>query len=106
MVHTTTWLEKVQRWNLSQYYVILRQYVISSGTPGDLQTQKTQRHKMPTSYELFGDFVIMCHPIRGLGHSLPRICPRNEQVIIKALLTNLSSVFKWDLDVPLHERAW
>jgi hypothetical protein len=106
MVHTTTWLEKVQRWNLSQYYGILRQYVISSGTPGDLQMQKTQRHKMPTSYELFGDFVMMCHPIGGLGNSLPRICPRNEQVIIKALLTNLGTVFKWDLDVsPLSMRG-
>jgi hypothetical protein len=41
MIHITTWLEKAQRWNLSQYYGILRQYVISSGTPGDLQPQKT-----------------------------------------------------------------
>jgi hypothetical protein len=106
LIHITTWLEKVQRWNLSQYYGILRQYVISSGTPGDLQMQKTQRHKMPASYELFGDYVMMCHPIGGLGNSLPRICPRNEQVITKALLTNLNTVFKWDLDAsPLSMRG-
>jgi hypothetical protein len=106
LIHITTWLEKTQRWNISQYYGMLRQYVISSGRPGDLQPQKTQRHKMPTSFELFGDYVMMCHPISGLGCSLPRICPRNEQVLITKLLTNLSTVFKWDLDVsPLSLRG-
>ncbi|MFN9960148.1 MAG: hypothetical protein ACK55I_44265, partial [bacterium] len=28
LLHITTWLERVQRWNLSQYYGILRNFVL------------------------------------------------------------------------------
>jgi hypothetical protein len=53
MVHITTWLEKVQRWNIGAYHKLIRDYVIAGGPPEDRQVQKTQRQKMPSSYELF-----------------------------------------------------
>lgn len=40
----------------------------------------------------------MCHPVVGLSNSIPRMCARNEQILINYLLTELGSVFKWDLD--------
>ncbi len=98
MVHITTWLEKVQRWNIGAYHKLIRDYVIAGGPTEDRQVQKTQRQKMPSSYELFGDFVLMCHPVAGLSNSLPKMCARNEQILINSLLTELGSVFKWDLD--------
>ncbi len=98
MVHITTWLEKVQRWNIGAYHKLNRDYVIAGGPPEDRQVQQTQRQKMPSSYELFGDFVLMCHLVAGLSNSLPRMCARNEQILINSLFTKLSSVFKWDLD--------
>ncbi len=98
MVHITTWLEKVQRWNIGAYHKLIRDYVIVGGPPEDRQVQKTQRQKMPSSYELFGDFVLMCHPVAGLSNSLPKMCARNEQILINSLLTELGNVFKWDLD--------
>jgi hypothetical protein len=105
MVHITTWLEKVQRWNIGAYHKLVREYVIAGGPPDDRQVQKTQRQKMPASYELFGEFVMMCHPVAGLGGALPLMCARNEQILINSLLTELGSVFKWDLDPnPLSMR--
>jgi hypothetical protein len=98
MVHITTWLERVQRWNIRAYHKLIRDYVIAGGPPEDHQFQKTQRQKMPSSYKLFGDFVLMCHPVAGLSNSLPRMCARNEQFLINSLLTELDSVSRWDLD--------
>jgi hypothetical protein len=40
----------------------------------------------------------MCHPVEGIGHSLPVMCPRNEQILVNTLLKELRVVFKWDLD--------
>jgi uncharacterized membrane protein YgcG len=53
---------------------------------------------MPASYELFGDYVLMCHPIPGFGSSLPRMCVENEKVLVNGLLKELNSIFKWNLD--------
>jgi hypothetical protein len=41
---------------------------------------------------------MMCHPVAGLGGALPLMCARNKQILINSLLTELGSVFKWDLD--------
>ena len=60
---------------------------------------------MPSSYDLFSDFVMMCHPVDGVGHSHPHMCARNEQILINAHLKELSVIFKRELDLsPLSPR--
>jgi hypothetical protein len=53
--HIMTWLEHVQKWNLTGYYNMLRHFLTTSAVDGEFQLQKTQRQLMPASYELFGD---------------------------------------------------
>jgi len=96
--HIMTWLEHVQKWNLSGYYNMLRHFLTTSAAEEDFQQQKTQRYLMPSSYELFGDYVLMCHPIPGFGGSLPRMCVENEKVLVNGLLKELNIIFKWNLD--------
>jgi hypothetical protein len=97
LYHITTWLDKVQRWNMSPYHDLNRHYAVTCGPKEDCQVQKTQWHKMPSSYDLFGDFVMKCHPVDGIGHSLPLMCARNEQILIYTHLKELSVIFKWEL---------
>jgi hypothetical protein len=52
---------------------------------------------MPASYELFGDYVLMCHPIPGFGSSLPRMCVENEKVLVYGLLKELNSILSGTL---------
>ncbi len=60
---------------------------------------------MPVSYDTFGDYVLMCHPVESMSHSLPLMCPRNEQILVNSLLKELSVIFKWELDIaPLSLR--
>jgi hypothetical protein len=60
---------------------------------------------MPSSYNLSGDFVMICRPADGIGHTLPFMCARNEQILINAHLKELSVIFKWELDLsPLYLR--
>jgi hypothetical protein len=96
--HIMTWLEHVQKWNLTGYYNMLRHFLTTSAAEGEYQLQKTQRYLMPASYELFGDYVLMCHPIPGFGGSLPRMCVENEKVLVNGLLKELNIIFKWNLD--------
>jgi hypothetical protein len=103
--HITTWMDRVQRWNMTPYNAMIRNYAATAGPKDDHQPQKTQRHKMPVSYDTFGDYVLMCHPVESMGHSLPLMCPRNEQILVNSLLKELSVIFKWELDVaPLSLR--
>jgi hypothetical protein len=105
LYHITTWLDKVQRWNMSPYHDLIHLCAVTCGPKEDRQVQKTQRHKMPSSYDLFGNFVMMCHPVDAVGHSLPLMCAWNEQILINAHLKELSVIFKWELDLfPLSLR--
>jgi hypothetical protein len=96
--HIMTWLEHVQKWNLTGYYNMLRHFLTTSAVDGEFQLQKTQRQLMPASYELFGDYVLMCHPVAGFGSSLPRMCVENEKVLVNGLLKEFNIIFKWNLD--------
>jgi hypothetical protein len=96
--HIMTWLEHVQKWNLTGYYNMLRHFLTTSAIEGEFQLQKTQRQLMPASYELFGDYVLMCYPIPGFGSSLPRMCVENKKVLVNGLLKELNIIFKWNLD--------
>ena len=51
-------------------------------------------YQLPASYELFGDYVLMCHPVPGFGSSLPRMCVENEKVLVNGLLKELNIIFK------------
>jgi hypothetical protein len=73
------------QWNLTPYNAMIRNYAATGGPKDDHQIQKTQRHKMPVSYDTFGDFVLMCHPVESMGHSLPLMCPKNEQILVISL---------------------
>ncbi len=55
-----TWLAKVHRWNMTPYNAMIRNYAATGGPKDDHQIQKTQRHKMPASYDTFGDFMMIC----------------------------------------------
>ncbi len=90
---------------MTPYNAMIWNYAATAWPKDDHQIQKTQRHKMPVSYGSFGDFVLMCHPVESMGHSLPLMCPRNEQILVNSLLKELSVVFKWDLHItPLSLR--
>jgi hypothetical protein len=105
LYHITSWLDKVQQSNMTPYNDMIWHYAVTGGPRDDRQVQKTQRHKMLALYDLFGDFVMMCHLVDGIGYSLPVMCARNEQILTNALLKELSNVFKWDLDIsPLSLR--
>ncbi len=55
LYHITTWLDKVQRWHMSLYHDLIHHYAVTCGPKEDRQVQKTQWHKMPSSYDLFCD---------------------------------------------------
>jgi hypothetical protein len=45
----SSWIEKVQKWKLSEYYEELRLYVITHGGGEEQTGQLTTRHKLPKS---------------------------------------------------------
>jgi len=60
---------------------------------------------LPASYELFGDYVLMCHPVPGFGGSLPRMCVENEKVLVNGLLKEFNIILKWNLDTDPNSES-
>ncbi len=69
MIDITVWLAKVQKFNLGQYYQLVRDYMILDCKEMPTQIQYTRHHRMPTSLENFNNygFVLMRHPWNSLG---------------------------------------
>jgi hypothetical protein len=74
----TGWLDKVQKWKLSDYYSDLKLHIITGGE-GDEQQQFTTRQKLPSTLDAYNDRVFMCHPWDGLLTSLPPMAETTER---------------------------
>ncbi len=99
MLDVLSWLEKLQKWDVSAYYNAYRAQIYATGTGTEQTGQNTQRHKMPKSYDAYNDKVFICHPWTGIGSELPAMDEDAERVMILELMEGLASNFKWDLDV-------
>ncbi len=94
----SSWIEKVQKWKLSEYYEELGLYVITHGGGEEQTGQFTTRHKLPKSFELYNDKVYMCHPWDGLKTSLDPMPAKSEMDLICSLILNIGEAFKWEMD--------
>jgi hypothetical protein len=94
----SSWIEKVQKWKLPEYYEELRLYVITHGKGEEQTGQFTTRHKLPKSFELYNDKVYMCHPWDGLMTSLDPMLAKSEMDLICSLILNIGEAFKWEMD--------
>jgi len=99
MLDVLSWLEKLQKWDMSAYYNAFRAQIYGTGTGAEQTGQNTQRHKMPKSYDAYNDKVFICHPWTGIGSELPAMDETAERVMILELMEGLASNFKWNLDV-------
>ncbi len=98
----SSWIEKVQKWKLSEYYEELRLYVITHGGGEEQTGQFTTRHKLPKSFELYNDKVYMCHLWDGLMTSLDPMPAKSEMDLICSLILNIGEAFKWEMDPQLN----
>jgi hypothetical protein len=75
-----SWIEKIQKWDLSPYLGAYRACIFSGGTEPEQVNQNTQRHKMPKSFEAYNDKVYMCHEWAGIRAGLARWTPPPRRV--------------------------
>jgi hypothetical protein len=99
MMDILSWIEKVQKWDMTAYLGAYRARVFSGGIGPEQTSQNTQRHKMPKGYEAYNDKVYMCHEWTGIRSGLAPMDSASEKVLVTALLDNIASTFKWELDV-------
>jgi hypothetical protein len=93
-----SWIEKVQKWDLSAYMGAYRAQIFSGGTGPEQVNQNTQRHKMPKSFEAYNDKVFMCHEWPGIRSSLAPMDAAAETALMGELMENIANTFKWELD--------
>jgi hypothetical protein len=61
MLDILSWIEKLQKWDLSAYAGAYRARIFAAGIGPEQCNQNTQRHKMPKAFEAYNDKVFMCH---------------------------------------------
>ena len=106
MLDIPSWIEKLQKWDLSSYMNAYRAQIYATGSGPEQVGQNTQRHKLPKAYEAYNDKVFICHPWTGIGSVLPAMDTDAERIIIQELMEGLASNFKWELDTkPSMERS-
>ncbi len=93
-----SWIEKLQKWDMSAYLGAYRARVFSGGIGPEQTNQNTQRPKMPKCYEAYNDKVYMCHEWTGIRSGLAPMDSASEKDLVTALLENIASTFKWELD--------
>ncbi len=98
MLDITVWIEKLQKFKISEYYSELRVYITAYSGCLEQTIQNTQRHKMPKAFEAYNDKNYMCHEWAGLGSSLQTMDMENERSLIGLVMSGLSSAFRWNLD--------
>ncbi len=94
-----SWIEKVQKWDLSAYAGVYRARIFSGGVGPEQVNQNTQRHKMPKSFEAYNEKVFMCHEWTGIRAGLGVMDSASEKALITELLENIANTFKWELEV-------
>jgi hypothetical protein len=99
MMDIISWIEKVQKWDLNAYWGAYRACILSSGTGPEQVNQNTQRHKLPKSFDAYNDKVYMCHEWSSIRSGLAPLSRDSETVLVTALLENIATTFKWDLDI-------
>jgi hypothetical protein len=99
MTDILSWIEKVQKWDLTAYLGAYRARIFSGGTGPEQVNQNTQRHKMPKSFEAHNDKVYMCHERSDIRAGSVPMDAASEKCLVGELLENISSTFKWLLDV-------
>jgi hypothetical protein len=106
MLDIPSWIEKLQKWDLSSYMNAYRAQIYATSSGPEQVGQNTQRHKLPKAYETYNDKVFICHPWTGIGSVLPAMDTDAERIIIQELMEGLASNFKWELDTkPSMERS-
>jgi hypothetical protein len=106
MLDILSWMEKLQKWDLSSYMNAYRAQIYATSSGPEQVGQNTQRHKLPKAYEAYNDKVFICHPWTGIGSVLPAMDTDAERIIIQELMEGLASNFKWELDTkPGMERS-
>jgi hypothetical protein len=98
MLDITVWIEKLQKFKISDYYSELRVYITAYSGGLEQTIQNTQRHKMPKAFEAYNDKNYMCHEWAGLGSSLEPMDPENEKGLIGLVMSGLAASFRWNLD--------
>jgi hypothetical protein len=105
MLDVLSWMEKLQKWDLSSYFNAYRAQIYATGCRSEQVGQNTQRHKLPKAYEAYNDKVFICHPWTGIGSSLPAMDAEAERTMLQELLEGLAVNFKWELDTkPSFDR--
>jgi hypothetical protein len=105
MLDVLSWMEKLQKWDLSSYFNAYRAQIYATGSGPEQAGQNTQRHKLPKAYEAYNDKVFICHPWTGIGLSLPAMNAEAERIMLQELLEGLAVNFKWELDTrPTFDR--
>ncbi len=99
MLDIARWIERLQKWELNDYLSELNLHILTAGEGPELTEMVTTRHKMLKSFEAYNDRVYMCHGWDGLQQNLPPMNERAKKVLINALMLDLSTSFKWKLDV-------
>jgi uncharacterized membrane protein YgcG len=98
MLDILSWIEKLQKWDLSAYAGAYRARIFAAGVGPEQVNQNTQRHKMPKAFEAYNDKVFMCHGWAGIGSGLAAMDQESERILVGELMENLAGVFKWALD--------
>jgi hypothetical protein len=98
MLDISRWIERLQKWDLNEYYSELKLHILTTGTGEELTELATSRHKMPKAFDAYNDRVFMCHGWEGICPTLPYMSMRAEKQLISSLLVDLSNSFKWELD--------
>ncbi len=94
----SVWIERLQKFKLSDYYSELRVYINAYSGGLEQTIQNTQRHKMPKSFEAYNDKNYMCHEWAGLGSSLQAMDSMNEKGLVNIIMNGLATAFRWKLD--------
>ncbi len=96
MMDILSWIEKVQKWDMSAYLGAYRARVFSGRIGPEQTNQNTQRHKMPKCYEAYNDKVYMCHEWTGIRSGLAPMDSASEKDLVTELLEKIASTFKWN----------
>jgi hypothetical protein len=97
MLDISSWIVRLQKRDLNEYFGELKIHVLSTGTGDELTELATSRHKMPKAFDAYNDRVFMCHGWDGIRTSLPHMSVRSEKMLISSLMVDLSNSFKWEL---------
>jgi hypothetical protein len=98
MLDISRWIERLQKWDLNEYYSELQLHILTTGTGEELTELATSRHKMPKAFDAYNNRVFMCNGWEGVCPTLPYMSMRAEKQLISSLLVDLSNSFKWELD--------